>query len=38
MRWRTAWLALVALSLCVFAVFGLVIAIGYALAMASFGS
>jgi len=38
MRWRTARLAFAALSLFVFVVFGLVIAIGYALAMGSFGS
>ena len=38
MRWKTTWLAVAALSLFVFALFGLVIAIGYAFAMGSFGS
>jgi hypothetical protein len=38
MRWRSAWLAFAALSLFVFAAFGLLIAIGFALAMGSFGS
>lgn len=38
MRWRSAWLAFAALSLFVFAVFGVVLAIGFALAMGNFGS